>query len=373
MISTAAIKAFIQGSQFKDPRLYEVLMAIVDRLDLQAVDIQAISAEIATTIREVIGQVDPVTNFTVLVFPDYIKLVWSPPGLPAPNSSVINYEIREGLVWETAVRLLITNTFQAVLDPPSIGTHRYQIKSIDVNGFYTAIPAVIDLIVPTPGASNIISSVIDNNVLLYWTSPISYFRITHYVIRREGTIIGYKDGTFTSVFEQASGTYTYSIQAVDVAGNLGLESFIDVSVAQPPDYVLEDLYESQLDGTLNNCILEIDKLIFNVANETFQAHFDSRGWNNIQDQIDDGFPIYIQPTPDVGTYEEMIDYGTIINAVLVNITYAYEVSAGSGHDIEIEMATSTDNITYSGWVAGTSQFLTNFRYLKFRITATALD
>jgi len=103
--------------------------------------------------------------------------------------------------------------------------------------------------------------------------------------------------------------------------------------------------------------------------ETFEGHFTSRGWNSPQDQIDAGYPYFVEPTPTVGTYEETIDYGILLSSLIVTITYNQNQVTGSD-TVLIEMKVSSDNITYTGYVSGATQFYPSFRYLRFKLTFT---
>lgn len=91
-------------------------------------------------------------------------------------------------------------------------------------------------------------------------------------------------------------------------------------------------------------------------------------WLAPQDQVNAGYPIYIQPAELTGSYEEVIDYGTIINNIIAVITYNTNiVTPLDPVSIVVKMAVSNDNISYSAFTSGASQFFPQFRYLKFRL------
>jgi hypothetical protein len=346
-------------------------MAIIARLGQQSVDIADIMRDLEEVPVQVSEEVPPVTTIDYAIGLDAVKIFWERP------HNIANFELRYGTVWDTALRILITNTTSAVIDPLTPGQHTYLIKSIDGEGRYSAQATRLDIAIPSIGAVNVTHDVIDNYVLLYWTVPYSPFRISHYIIKRNGQEIGRKDGTFTSIFEQVSGTYRYSVIPVNIAGHQGPEAVRDVIVSQPPDYVLLSNRTSTFAGFKGNCIVDLDKLLFSIENQTWEQHFIYRGWGSIQDQINAGYPYYAQPSPSTAFYEESgiytFDYGVVLSGSMITLTWAYETITGSGHNIQALMRVSPDNIAWGAWVPGKSNFFTNFRYLQIRLEATALD
>lgn len=377
MISRTAIRSFVQGIQFKEPRLYDALIAIIDRLENAEVDIQEVQRELTTTLAEVTSESVPsVSIFYYLLNSDYVKLIWERPNqsptylVPTSFEEVMNYEIRYGSDWDTAQRLIITNTTSALFDPLTVGTHTYLIKSIGSSGNYSPTSTSLQVIIPPIAAVSLTSRVIDNNVLLFWNAPTSTFRISYYITGRNGAAIGTKDGTFTSYFEQTSGTYIYSITPVDIAGNQGAVAEVSVIVNQPPDYVLHDIIDSIFTGTITNGVVDDGRLLVCVdATETWQDHFDDNSWTTIQDQLDDGYDYYIEPCETTGEYEEIFDFGIIIANVIINIDWSVESIVDTVTQV-CKIATSEDNITYSAFETTSSLFATSVRYVKVKLEFT---
>lgn len=373
MISIAALKSYIQGLQQADPRLYDVLSAIIDRLSQVEIDYQELHRQLTERVQEIVSEaVSPVQFFDYILSPDFVTLTWEKPESTDP---IVAYEIRKGgTSWETASKVTITTTLSALLNPLPVGTHKYRIKSIGQSGNFSVQDKTLDILIPEIGAPNTDITVIDNNVLIYWTAPQSVFRISHYIIKRNNQVVGTKDGTFTSYFERDSGTYEYSVAAVDVAGNVGQESKRDAIVNQPPDYVLHDVHQSDFSGTKIYCMISSPgKLLFNTAEETWEYHFAARGWNTLQEKIDSGYPYYMQPSRLLGTYLEVIDYGTVLSGVVATVSWAYQTLSGQGNDFIIQMRTSLDNSNWTPWVMGASQYLSNFRYLQISFSTRARD
>ena len=102
--------------------------------------------------------------------------------------------------------------------------------------------------------------------------------------------------------------------------------------------------------------------------ETWEQHFLSRGWNTPQAQINAGFPIYIQPTPGSGFYEETFDFGNLIPSSKITANYTGFVVAGAPV-ITPRIEVSPNNSTWTLFDGQDQAFATNFRYVRFRLTA----
>jgi hypothetical protein len=267
-----------------------------------------------------------------------------------------------------------TSNLQADIDPLLEGEHIYLIKTRNLAGTYSSLFSAVTVLVPEVSTIAITSKVIDNNILLSWTEPTSFFSVDHYDVYRNGVKVGTQKGTFAVYFEQIPGDFNYGIVSVDVAGNESVLVEIEVIVLQPPDFDLQDEFDSALDGDrVDVALLSGPKLLANVnLTETWEEHFVNNSYTSPADQIADGYPWYVQPTPGPGTYDEKIDFGTILNNVIVNLTYNVVNLAGT-MTILVEMAASDDDITYSTYTSGSTQFFTSFRYIKIRLTFTGSD
>lgn len=370
MSNVNAILALIQGLQGKDPRLYDALMLLIK-------DIESLTNEVFPPIILPPGQttapqtVPDVTIFQYELRLDNVRLFWS-----APSSTILRYIIKQGSDWATANTIATTDTLQLIIEPLLVGTTRFLIKAVGEDGTESVNALSLDVIVPPLGLITITSRVIDNNVLLIWTEPSSSFRIAKYEVREGIDLLGSINGTFIAIFESVSGTYTYSIKAIDIAGNESAETSIDVTVSQPPDYELQADFLSTLNGTPVRVtrFTSGPRLLCCTRVETWAEHFSDRGWTNIQDQLNAGFPLYIHPSEADGTYTEIIDYGLIISNTVATPTYNTELVYPTGVTVSLELSYSTDNITYSTpVVVTTSLFIASIRYLKVEIYFTAID
>lgn len=307
-----------------------------------------------------------------------LLLSWNVPSSALP---VQRYEVRSGGTdWASATFVTYSDntTFQTVVNWS--GTRTYRVAAIDTGGNVGSASS-LDISIVSPSApTSLGSDVVDNNVLLRWGPPsLHTLPIDHYEVRlgstwAGGTSLGNKDGTFTSHFQTAAGTYTYWVCAFDSAGNEGTPASLSVTVNQPPDYTLKTNYASTFSGTLTNAVLDAGSVYMPVVTgQTFQQHFDNNGsppWADPQDQIDAGYPIYIQPTTTSdATYVETYDYGASIPSANITVTATYETVAGSitwSGRVEVSSnGTSWTDVANPGWTG----LATNFRYVRMTVKA----
>jgi hypothetical protein len=365
--SQMEFESLIQGLQRVDPRLYQALMLLNKQMSelTQAVNPLIIESTLGAA---GISNLPAPADFTISSTGRTVKLEWS------DVVGATQYEVRKGTDWNTANFQLRISGLQANIDPLPYGNHTYLIKTLDSSGAYSVDATAATFDVTQIGAPSVSASVIDNNVLLNWSAPPSIFAIDHYIIRKDGGFVGNINSTFTTVSESVAGVYDYSVAAVDVAGNEGIEASVTVEVKSPPDFNLQDNRTSDLNGTRVNCIrTDLPSLICLWEPETWEEHYLTNSWLDIQDQLDAGYPIYIQPTAVTGSYEEVVDYGLNFNNVIVSIIWNTNQITTSTVNIIVRMAVSDDGITYTPFTDGAVQFFATFRYLKFRLEFTAED
>jgi hypothetical protein len=307
-------------------------------------------------------------DFTAIVTLTGITLTWG-----APNAQARLYEIRRSAftVWETASFVTRTPSLSVNLDPLPTGSYYFLIKTIDIlgnpsTGFETAIATII-----APGKPVVTVAIIDNNVLLTWTTPTASFSIDRFRLYRNGALFGSLRANFTSTFETVAGLYIYGLEAIDIAGNVGPIGEVTAEVNTPPDYQLASRIVSDLNGTKDNVIRSVTPSLIACVDDaiTWEQHFTTRSWNTIQDQLTAGYPIYAQPTVLTGWYEEIIDYGLLIQNTIATVTYSMVQIVGDV-SVVVRLAWSTDGIAYTPFVNGASQFVPSFQYLKVRLEFT---
>lgn len=299
-------------------------------------------------------------------------LSWSEPAASLP---IAEYEVRYGADWATGTYITrLTARSLAVLVAWS-GSRTFWVAAVDINGTVGAAGSA-SVSVTAPSQPSITAEVIDNNVLLRWSAASGTLPVDHYEVRRGATwatasLIGTIQGGFTTYFESSAGTYTYWVAAVDSAGNFGTPASTTAIVSQPPDFKL--LYESNstFAGTKSNCVLEAGALIGPVnLTETWGQHFTARSWNSPQDQVTAGYDYFIEPTPNTGYYEEVIDYGVTVASTMITVTANSSVMDGSP-TVTPKISVSPDNVNWTDYAGVWQAFATSFRYVKVRLDFAA--
>ena len=379
-----------------------------------------------------IGKTAPpenVSQFRGSIRPFGIELLWS----PVADLDLDYYEIRLGNTWETATFLQRLQATRWQWETRPNGTEKLLIKAFDTSGNESTAASVAELIIRGPNAVTISPQVIDNNVLLRWTDATTSFSIDRYEVRRgavysNAQTVGTVRSTFSNIFETEAGTYTYWIAAIDVAGNVSDPASVVVNVDQPPDFTLLANQSIPLDtGTAVNMVSDLSVTEFTAdsteitadstqwtadalnktvligpanTSETWVQHFEGLpGWasfysaddttwtadstavtadnapKSIQElQLDNGYPLYLQPTPDSASYEVVIDFGAVIGLSRVRLAPDVDIVAGSP-ELTWFIALSEDGVTYDEQET-LDRVGVNFRYVRIRVeiaSASGID
>ena len=309
-----------------------------------------------------------VASFTGTVKPFGIEFSWD----QIADLDLDFYEIRLGTTWATATVLQQIYATRWTWETRPTGPENILIKAVDTSGNYSDVATLAYLVISNPANPVVTQQVIDNNVLLRWSDSTTSFALKWYEVRRGDTyagseLIGNVTSTFTTIFETQAGTYKYWVKAIDIAGNESAPIATQAVVDQPPDFVL--LTNQQVDfstGTLTNIVLENGGVVGPVnTTETYAQHFTNNSWFTPQDQIDAGFPVYIQPTPASGSAEVIIDLLSVLSSGKIKLSAVVDILDGAPTHAWT-LGYSEDDVTYTDTVA-TEVFASDFRYIKVRI------
>jgi hypothetical protein len=330
----------------------------------------------------VIDGADAVSGLSASIADTNLLLDWVE---PSSEFTIEKYEIRRGLTsgsygTSTLVGYAKTTTFSMLVDWTD-DNNRFYVTAIDV---YQNVgsTANVDITISNPGiVQNITANVIDNTVLLRWEAPITgslpvkKYNIYEGATFGSATLVGSADVTVIFLREVQAGNYTYWVEPVDTANQVGTADDITCIVDQPPDYLLRDTLDLDLStlDTATNSIYDSGKIIAPVVtSETWAQHFTNNSWSTPQDQINAGFPIYIQPTNTTNAIlEEKIDYGAVLAGSIIRMAVTYQTPDGSV-TITPTISYSDDDVTYTD-VNSYMTFATNFRYVKVKLEIEADD
>jgi predicted phage tail protein len=296
----------------------------------------------------------------------------------AGDVAIDHYEVLYGASIADAVSVakLSANTWSGSID--WVGKRSWFVRAVDVLGA-VGDPACVDLTIQPPAQAAPSVEVIDNNVLLRCGDAKASLPIDHYELRKgdawaDAGVVGVATGLFSAIFEQSGGTYKYWVVGVDVAGNVGVPAGVSAVVSQPPDFVLMNQFVSDLSGLASNLLLRDGALIGPIdPSQTWGSHFASHGWSSIQDQIDAGYPRYLQPGELGASYEEVFDAGMVMNNTSITATLTYAVPEGS---VTVTPSLALRKTEAEDWVVypDCSQMVgSEFRYVRVRYVISAAD
>lgn len=346
----------------------------VRQFRLSALDINDNQGASTTTTVTVVVSAAP--QVTVGFDGEQLLLSWVPPAgsLPIDRYEVYDTTVSSGTqlatLYATVFRTKVTFLNKTLL-----------VRAIDSAG-NAGDARSVPIAIAAPGVTGLATEVIDNNVLFRWSGLPGSLPIRTYELRRGATyagstLVGLKDGGFTTVFEapQVQTNYTYWLAAVDTAGNYGAPISVTATVNQPPDYVLAANFVSTLNGTRSNATAENGTLVLPVnTTETFEQHFTTRGWASPDAQIAAGYPVFAQPGATTGYYEEVIDYGATLAAMKISVSYLLTTVAGTlSSAVTITVALDSGFTSNVQTFTGAQAYGINFRYVKIRVTVTATD
>lgn len=257
-----------------------------------------------------------------------------------------------------------------------LGERTFTVKTVNVHGNKSSgFSNSIFKAAPNPPV-DLKTQVVDNTVMLYWTLPTrTSLPIDHVLIKKgsswsTATVLGEKKGEFTTVNESTGGNFTYWLAAVDTEGVESSPVSTTTLVSEPPDFVFHGAFNSDFSGTKSSASSDGTVLALPVnTTETFQQHFTTRSWNTPQDQVNAGFPVFIQPSGGTGFYEEVFDFGQPLASSRVMLSITGNIIAGTPIVVP-KISLSLNGSTYVDYDGVTDVFGLNFRYVKIKITVT---
>ncbi len=334
-----------------------------------------------------------------------IKLDWT---ISVTDFTIETYEVRYsnvGQTWAEATTIgipgtttgsILSTTFQT--PAKYLGSRVWWVAAKDSLGNYST-PSSVTVTINAPSTvANVHADIVDNNVLLYWDAPTvttTQLPIDQYEVRKgdvyaTSVLVGSNaNSTFSSVFEQLSGEFTYWITAIDSAGNYGTNLSLIATVNQPPDYILENDYYSSLDGTytgypqvlnpssrLTNFYSDQGKVLGPVlTTETWSSHYTTNAKTTVAGF---GNVLYTYPSSTTGAYEEVLDYGVVLPSTVLTTSISHLNIIGTvSHTITVSYKLNIGD----SWVvapAGQTSILlpsSSVRYVRIQVnfTSTAGD
>jgi hypothetical protein len=122
---------------------------------------------------------------------------------------------------------------------------------------------------------------------------------------------------------------------------------------------------------LSSAIVEQNGYLLPInTTENWSEHFSTRSWTTPQDQIDAGYPIFIQPAASSGYYEEVFDCEGLLGnrQIVANFTGS---ALASTITTTTDISVSDDNVTYITYTDVSSLIVSDFRYIKVRVNVSS--
>lgn len=328
-----------------------------------------------------------VTGVSSEVALDGVRLSWA----AVPDRDLAEYEISQLVdgAWIYLDRVRVTTYSAGLLKiPRPVGaqpdgkayTFTFGVVAVDTGGRKSLNVTPVTATVTPPPVPRIASQVLDNFVNLSFPTSSGSFLIDRWRVKRgpdyttaQQLIV--TNGPFYPVFEFVEGSYTYWVKAIDTAGNVGLPARLLVNVAVPVDFNVLEVWDTDFSTAVitNGLVNDDGALIVPVDTaETWQQHFQRRGWQTIQDQLNAGYPYFLQPTPGTARLVQVFDYGVLISNTSVSVQPTQEIIAGDVTAVPT-LESSEDGTTWNYLGSGWNAVIPRFRYLRLTVDYTGAD
>ena len=188
----------------------------------------------------VVGKTEPpsdVLGFGGTINEFDVRLYWD----AVPDLDLSHYELRVSdatQTWATAEFVAEVKATQYVQNLRPVSTYYYLIKAVDTSGNYSQNAAALAVGVTPPSAVQIRHTVVGENIRLEWTQATGPHAIEDYDVRHGVSYdlsarVARIKGTVLNVKGAWVNTRRFWVAAYDVAGNLGIPAFRDVTIYAP--------------------------------------------------------------------------------------------------------------------------------------------
>lgn len=331
-----------------------------------------------------------------------INLSWPEP--TGGSFKISDYILKYGPTFATATQFATINANDFAYRADFGGTRSFWVQARDIAG-NLGTPGVVTITIDPPNSVQAFAGAAAGNVIqLDWIDPpdedgkqrlpIAFYNIYKGDSYAESVKIGTKYGTFHAYIERFGGTFTFYVEAVDVAGNIGTAASASVTVAVPRDFYLKEVADLLNDEAtlLINAVsvprqpekdrfdiffpVETTKTeasapvlpnpILTPGIETVDEWWTNNGWDKLQDAVNQDFDgPFLSPVSQVpGQIKWRVDYGATLSKSFIN--FQYELSnLGDAVDVIPSVSVSGDGVTFTEYKGYTQVFAENFRYVEY--------
>lgn len=335
------------------------------------------------TITGAMAQLPPsdVAGFQSSITGNGILLSWTKPA----DADYALTEIRYGADWATGTVVTRKASMTHLVAWQTAATHKYWARHEDKLGNQSATATSTSITIRAPNQVQMVTTEMQANALvMQWLDAKSDQPILRYeyFYGDAGAALSAcvswgsagSDGRSDVRYFRTPGLKQIYVLAYDLAGNASTPVAFTVTSTMPTDFVIAtDRYEDwQTSETTNTTIVggANGQLLMPVADQTWGAHFSTRGWANAQAQVSAGYPLYWQPAAASGSHIERLDCGRLIAGGVINVGVTAQ-NLGTGAVGTVSIRTSSDATTWSAWVDSVSLQAPSFRYVETRYAVTS--
>ncbi len=198
---------------------------------------------------------------------DLVRLSWSP---SADQAEDTQYRIYRNDEWIGSTdELHFTDNTVIISQTYEYGVTAQNSEGFESNLSTTIFVSIVDLTAPTVPLKLAAESASGDRVDLTWEASADNVGVVGYNIYRNGTKVGMVGTTtFADDSIETGNVYTYSVSAVDAAGNESASSNeVTISITNAPEFYMQKLvltpnpnqgvFVIQVERPLGSCILEI--------------------------------------------------------------------------------------------------------------------
>lgn len=308
-----------------------------------------------------------VSNFSVQIKDRNLVFEWD----AVPDIDVRSYEIRKGDTFDSGTFVALVDSTSYVQEAIQAGSYKWWIKSYDTTEHYSLLAAETSINILPPGKPNVSAQIIDNNVLLKFDANEGTLAIAKYRVLKDSELVGETPGNFSVIFEASGGLYQYDVVAIDIAGNESIVGSTTANVSEPPDYILNALYQFDFSDTFVNSSPVDGSLTMPVDTAETWGDYVANGYTTIQSEIDAQNEGWLTPhNNQPASYTETYDYGTVLPSTLVTISATQLRSSIQGGTVSVKIESSLDAVSWDVYQDLWQVYLTGFRYTRVTITVT---
>ncbi|HQU03495.1 MAG TPA: phage tail protein [Acidocella sp.] len=153
----------------------------------------------------------------------------------APDIDIYAYEVRRGASWAAGVLVGQSKTTTFTAGVQAIAGQTYWVAVLDTQGVYSVNPQSVAPVVPTISAPSVAAAIVGVNAVISWGAVAGVMTTDHYVISLDGgaTVLTTTKGTSFTTKANFTGTETFSVAAVDIAGTVGTYGAASLTVNAP--------------------------------------------------------------------------------------------------------------------------------------------